>query len=99
MRSSWHVWVPDGFSFSEIESNLPVPEAPTEELLVRMIGRGALGVFALTLSVAKSSPRASVRRKTLTEELRMIESAVDQFEIEAPAQPGRPKTQEAKSLG
>jgi len=29
----------------------------------------------------------------------MIESAVDQFEIEAPAQPGRPKTQEAKSLG
>jgi hypothetical protein len=35
------VWVPDGFSFSEIESNLPVPEAPTEELVVRMIGRGA----------------------------------------------------------
>jgi hypothetical protein len=98
LRSSWHVWVPDGFSFSEIESNLPVPEAPTEELLVRMLGRGALGVFALTLSVAKSSPRASARRKTLTEELRMIESAVDQFEIEAPAQPGRPKTQEAKSL-
>ncbi len=93
------MWVPDGFSFSEIESNLPVPEAPTEELVVRMIGRGALGVLALTLSVAKSSLRESARRKTLTEELRMIESAVGRFENEAPAQPGRPKTQEAKSLG
>jgi len=73
LKSSWRVWVPDGFSFSEIESNLPVPEAPPEELLVRMIGRGALGVFAPTLSVAKSSPRESARRQTLTEEESKIE--------------------------
>lgn len=57
LKSTWRVWVPEGFSFSDIESNLPVPEAPPEELLVRTIGRGALGVFAPTLSAAKESAK------------------------------------------
>ena len=45
LKSSWRVWVPDGFSFSEIESNLPVPEVVPEELLVRTIGRRAIRVI------------------------------------------------------
>ncbi len=59
LKSTWRVWVPEGFSFSDIESNLPVPEAPHEELLVRTIGRvslGALGELSLgTLKAARES--------------------------------------------
>ncbi len=39
LKSTWRVWVPDGFSLSGIESNLPVPEAQQEELLVKTLAR------------------------------------------------------------
>ncbi len=39
LKSAWRVWVPDGFSLSDIESNLPVPEAQQEELLVKTLAR------------------------------------------------------------
>jgi hypothetical protein len=45
LKSTWRVWVPEGFSFSDIESNLPVPEGAHEELLVRTIGRVSLGAL------------------------------------------------------
>jgi hypothetical protein len=46
LKSQWRVWVPEGFSFSDIESNLPVPEVQPENLLVRTIGEGAVAVVA-----------------------------------------------------
>jgi len=45
LKSKWRVWVPEGFSFSDIESNLPVPESLPEPLLVETLAPMAVGVI------------------------------------------------------
>ena len=58
LKSTWRVWVPEGFSFSDIVSNLPVPDAPPEELLVLAIGRVSLEKAFSLLSVLPISSGA-----------------------------------------
>ncbi len=86
LKSSWRVWVPDGFSFSEIESNLPVPEVLPEKLLALVlpekIGDFALGGF---LKACKRSQATQV-----LEDMRLLDSDVDQFAIEAPQKKSKP---------
>ena len=85
LKSSWRVWVPDGFSFSEIESNLPVPQAPVEDLLVQTIGR--VSRDALGFGPAGSTYEKARRATQVLEDLRIVDSPVDQFAIDALVKP------------
>ncbi|MCX6979267.1 MAG: hypothetical protein NTV08_00720 [Verrucomicrobia bacterium] len=79
LKSSWRVWVPDGFSFSEIESNLPVPEAPVEKLLVLSLSE-KLGEIAVG-GIPKSHQRSHTTQ--VLEDLRAVDSDVEQLSLEA----------------
>jgi hypothetical protein len=59
LKSTWRVWVPDGFSFSDIDSNLPVPEAPADDLLLMKLGRIAAGLFGGLLPSERMSASAT----------------------------------------
>ena len=85
LKSSWRVWVPDGFSFSEIESNLPVPQAPVEDSLVQTIGR--VSRDALGFGPAGSTYEKARRGTQVLEDLRIVDSPMDQFAIDALVKP------------
>jgi hypothetical protein len=58
LKSQWRVWVPPGFSFSEFESNLPVPEVQPEVLFVQTIWKNALAVVVAPFMPVYSAARS-----------------------------------------
>jgi hypothetical protein len=86
LKSTWRVWVPEGFSFSDIESNLPVPDAPREELLVASITE-KIGDFALG-GFLRSRKRSQATQ--VLEDLRIVDEPVDQLSTKAAARSAKP---------
>lgn len=49
LRSEWRLWLPEGFNYTDFDSNLGKPEPERESVLIAKFGAGIVGTLAISL--------------------------------------------------